>query len=258
MVGSRFAEPDAPVPAATPQSASAVSAGRVAAAPWAAGAAALALLFAVQAADWQVNRPQGGAAPQLGLPAQAGAWSASDEALTAWEPAYSNAVATATRSYRSADTAAGLRVGYYRDQGYDRKLVTSTNNLVDAEAHGVWAQTASGGTSLSLPTGALPLRTADLRGSVELGSSSAQRLRVWHVYWIAGHYTTSDVRARLGLAVNRLLGRGDDAAVLFFYTPVNSAAGAGGVVAADETLGRFVTATLPALDALLAGARQRP
>jgi hypothetical protein len=70
------------------------------------------------------------------------------------------------------------------------------------------------------------------------------------------------VRARLGLAVNRLLGRGDDAAVLFFYTPVSgggtSAGNAGSPAAADETLGRFVTAALPALDALLAGARQRP
>jgi EpsI family protein len=168
-------------------------------------------------------------------------------------------VATATRTYRSGETAVGLRVGYYRDQGYDRKLVTSTNNLVDAEAHGEWAQTASGSTAVALPTGAMPVTTADLRGSVELGSSSAQRLHVWQVYWIGGQYTTSDVRARLGLAVNRLMGRGDDAAVLFFYTPVSGGGtSAGGTDAADQTLGRFVTATLPALDALLAGARQRP
>jgi EpsI family protein len=219
------------------------------------------MLVAVQAADWQLNRPHGGAAPQLALPAQAGDWAAGEQPLTRWEPAYSNAVATATRTYRSGEAAVGLRVGYYRDQGYDRKLVTSTNNLVDVESHGEWAQTASGGTTLALPTGALALRTADLRGSAEPGNPSAQRLRVWQVYWIGGHYTTRDVRARLGLAVNRLLGRGDDAAVLFFYTPVGSAGagtGAGGAAAADESLGRFVTATLPSLDALLASARQRP
>ncbi len=264
MVGSRFAEPDEPVPAAVPQAAStnaasaasaAGSTGRAAVAPWGAGLAALALCLAVQTADWQLNRPHGGAVPQLALPAQAGEWVASSQAVTRWEPAYANAVATATRNYAAGDVQVGLRVGYYRDQGYDRKMVTSTNNLVDAESHGEWAQTARGGTTVSLPTGGLAVRTADLRGSVELGSPSAPRLRVWHLYWIGGHYTTSDVRARLGLAVNRLLGRGDDAAVLFFYAPVT---GAGDTVAADAALGRFVTATLPALDTLLVNASQRP
>jgi EpsI family protein len=204
---------------------------------------------------WQLNRPHGNPVPQLALPAQAGAWTASTEVLTRWEPAYSNAVATATRTYRSGEAAVGLRVGYYRDQGYDRKLVTSTNNLVDAESHGEWAQTARGGTAINLPAGVMALQTADLRGSPEPGSPSAQRLRVWHLYWIGGHYTTSDVRARLSLAVNRLLGRGDDAAVLFFYTPV---LGSGSTAAADATLERFVTATLPSLDALLANASRRP
>ncbi len=272
MVGSRYAEPDAPVPVAVPQQGGAGVADRADRADrttraawgaWGTGVCALLLLLAVQAADWQLNRPQGGAAPQLALPAQAGDWVGSAEALTRWEPAYSNAVATATRSYRSGEAAVGLRVGYYRDQGYERKLVTSTNTLVDAEAHGEWAQTASGGTTLTLPGGGggggLALRTADLRGSVELGSPTAPRLRVWHVYWIGGHYTTSDVRARLSLALNRLLGRGDDAAVLFFYTPVTGGgANAGGAAAADETLARFVRAAWPTLDTMLASARRRP
>jgi hypothetical protein len=63
------------------------------------------------------------------------------------------------------------------------------------------------------------------------------------------------VRARLTLAANRLLGRGDDAAVLFFYTP---APGADGSAAADEVLGAFVTSALPSVDALLLGASRRP
>ena len=277
MIGSRYAEPDAPVPLAAPPAAVAGvggRAGRMAWGAWGTGFAAVLLLLAVQAADWQLNRPQGGAAPQLALPAQAGEWigvgDGRTEELTRWEPAYSHAVATATRSYRSGEAVVSLRVGYYRDQGYDRKLVTSTNNLVDAEAKGEWAQTASGGTTVSLPglaSNNLALRTADLRGSVELGSPTAPRLRVWHVYWIGGHYTTSDVRARLSLALNRLVGRGDDAAVLFFYMPVTSggasgSTGASGTAAADETLARFVKAVLPTVDATLVAAqtsaRQRP
>ena len=255
MLGSRYAEPAAVAPAGGPQGAAPSAAGCAVSAPWLAGAAALLLMLVVQGADWQLNRPRGGDAPQLALPAALGDWSASDTAATRWEPSYSNAVATATRTYRADGAVVGLRVGYYRNQGYDRKLVTSTNNLVDAEGHGEWAQTASGGTVLSGPSGSLALRTADLRGSPEPGSPSAQRLRVWYLYWIGGRYTTSDVRARLSLAVNRLLGRGDDAAVLFFYTPVTGAAGA---AQAEAALERFVLASQPAVDAMLARASLRP
>jgi exosortase A len=254
MLGARYAEPDAPVasggavPPTGPRGGLAVT--------WRVGAMAVLLLLAAQGVMWQFNRPHGGPLPQLALPDRAGAWAADGDALTSWTPAYSHAVAAAARTYRAGGTAVGLRVAYYRDQGYERKLVTSTNNLVDAEAHGEWAQTAAGATVLPAAAGGgLAMRTADLRGSPEPGSPAAQRLRVWSVYWIGGHYTTSDVRARLTLAFNRLLGQGDDAAVLFFYMPL---AGDSDTAATDAVLGGFVTDALPSLNAMLAGASRRP
>jgi EpsI family protein len=256
LLGSRYAEADAPVPAgASAVTAARAAAGHIPAASWLTGAAAVLLLLAVQAAVWQLNRPHGNPTPVLALPAQAGAWTAGSDAVTHWQPAYSHAVAQAVGNYRSGATPVGLRLAYYRDQGYERKLVTSSNNLVDVEAHGDWAQTASGNVQLPTPAGSLVLRSADLRGSSEPGNPAAQRLRVWQVYWIGGHYTHSDVRARLTLAVNRLLGRGDDSAVLFFYTPTS---GDNGNAAADQALGAFATAALPAIDTLLADASRRP
>jgi len=252
MVGARYAEPDPP-PAAG--AAGAARPAGASAASWWVGAMAVLLLLAVQAAMWQFNRPHGTPVPELALPAELGTWSVASDPVTTWQPAYSNAIAVATRSYRSGQVAVGLRVAYYRDQGYDRKLVTSSNNLVDVEAHGDWAQTASGATAVPLGGGELALRTAELRGSPELGNSAAQRLVVWTVYWIGGHYTTSDARARITLAFNRLLGRGDDAAVLFFYTPLPRD---GGAVAVEAELGGFVQAALPALDAMLTQASRRP
>ena len=143
----------------------------------------------------------------------------------------------------------GLWVGHYRNQGYDRKMVTSSNNPVDAEAKGEWAQTARGATALVAPSVKAPIRTVDLRGSAVPGSPTAQRLRVWQVYWVDGHWTVSDTEARLRMAVSRLLGRGEEAAVVFMYTPVPATAAAPNVM--DAALADFATEALPLIDARL-------
>jgi EpsI family protein len=90
-----------------------------------------------------------------------------------------------------------------------------------------------------------------LRGPPAEGSSQPQRLRAWQVYWIGGNLMTSDVRARLQLAINRLLGRGDDGAVIFLSTRLQEARGD----EADATLARFLGPNLAALTARLEAAR---
>jgi EpsI family protein len=98
------------------------------------------------------------------------------------------------------------------------------------------------------------VRTADLRGPPAAGSSQPQRLRAWQFYWIGGRAMTSDVRARLQLALNRLLGRGDDGAVIFISTRLPEAR----VDEADATLARFLGPNLAALTARLEAARVGP
>ena len=253
MVGSRWAEPDPPPRAATAESAAPAAAGVAA---WMVGALALLLVGAAQAAMWQLDRPRGGATPTLALPATAAdGWAAIDPAVSPWEPSFANATFNVARSYRAADRATvGVWVAYYRDQGYDRKLVTSTNTLVDMEGGAAWAQTEAGATSVALASGPVALRTASLRGSSEPGAPNAPRLRVWQLYWVGGHLTTSDVRARLQLAINRLRGQGDDAAALFFYTPIDSPEARD---AADLALRRFVQLELPVLEQSLLAVSQR-
>ena len=256
MVGSRWAEPDPAVPDAQRPLAS--PAGRASGTSvWAVGGLALLLLVGTQAVVRRIDGPHAGAAQvALTLPATAAlGWAATAEPVSLWTPNFANAVLNVSRSYRADNSrTVGVWVAYYRDLGPERKLVTSTNTLVEQENGSAWAQTASGSTSLALASGPLGLRTAILRGSVEPGSPTAQWLRVWQLYWVGGHYTTSDARARLQLAFNRLLGRGDDGAALFFYTPIESASGA---AAADKVLGDFVAAELPALERSLVAASQQ-
>ena len=56
------------------------------------------------------------------------------------------------------------------------------------------------------------MRTGELRGS-------DRHLVAWQWYWIDGRLTTSDYVAKVYLAVAKLLGRGDDSAVVVLFTP---------------------------------------
>ena len=105
-----------------------------------------------------------------------------------------------------------------------------------------------------MPVGSEPVafRTAVLRGSADASASAAARLRVWQLYWVGGELSTSDARAKLWLAFNRLLGRGDDGAVVLIYTPLLE----GEVLAkADARLATFVASHFGALRAALDAAR---
>ena len=249
MVGARWSEADAQAVTAAPEGG---AAGGDSAGPsaWVMGGAALLLALAALGAEWKLAHPAEAPLPPLALAERsATGWAAAPSPLTAWKPAYANPVLALSRSYRQGAAEAGVWVYYYRHQSAERKLVTSSNALVELEAESVWRQIDSGLTTLDLGGAVQPLRTATLRGSTEVGSRQAQRLRVWQVYWIGGRLMTSDARARLQLALNRLMGRGDEGAAIFFATPLRSP---DAVAAADDTLRAFVAAELPAITRALA------
>ena len=264
MIGARWSEPDnlkAPVGAA---SGAGVSTARSnASGSWAMVAAVLVLLGVTHAAFAGLDQPQEGPQPVLSLPAAgAGGWvaqsSATAPAAMAFVPAFQNPSAFASRVYARASTERTAEVtawvGYYRDTGHDRKLVSSSNNLVDATLEAAWAQVASGGLQAATAAGPVPMRTAVLRHTAGgVGRAGAARLRVWSVYWLGGPLTTSDAEAKVRLAVNRLLGRGDDGAVLILHTPVSELPE--DLAAADQRLADFVRSNLPPLLATLDAAR---
>lgn len=127
-----------------------------------------------------------------------------------WRPAYDNASASADASYRKDGATVGMHIAYYRQQDYQRKLVSSSNQLVVSNDK-AWARVGQGGAESPLG----PVRAAELRSN---NDQREQRLVVWHWYWINGRVVTSDHLAKFHTAVDRLLGRGDDSAAIFIYT----------------------------------------
>lgn len=149
------------------------------------------------------------------LPAPEG-WQLS-EAFTDWKPEYGNHSAEFQGYYTQGGQPVGLYIAYYRQQDYERKLVTSTNVLVNTKNQ-VWSVVANG--NASVPNLPIDIRRSELLNRMSLPTT---RLVVWQWYWVNGHLTASDVKAKLHTAWTRLSGHGDDAAVVMLYAPAESA-----------------------------------
>ncbi len=145
----------------------------------------------------------------------------------AWEPGFTGANAVMREEFeRAGQPPVGLHLQYFRDQDYERKLVSSSNRVVPPESK-QWAAVAQGEAALELPSTAgatvLPLLTTQIRAA-GLEASSVTRLLAWHVYWINGQPEVKDWRARLRGAWQRMTGQGDDAALVLVYTPLDDVA----------------------------------
>jgi EpsI family protein len=82
--------------------------------------------------------------------------------------------------------------------------------------------------------------------------AQSERLLVWSWYWVDGTRTTSRYRAKLLQLRSQLQGRGDDAAVVVLYTPLDATPSA-----AVATLQSYAAAALPGITETLDDARTR-
>ena len=166
-----------------------------------------------------------------------------EPAFTGWKPAYAGSSATLQETFGDGNGKAGIYIGYYRNQNYERKLITSTNMLATSNDR-IWSVISRGSFQTNLQDAPLQVRTAEIL-SKENGLES--RFVVWQWYWINGHLTTSDFTAKLLTALSRLRGQGDDSAVIMLYAPAEFA---------PVTLPVFAEAAGPQIQQLLAATRE--
>ena len=73
-------------------------------------------------------------------------------AFTHWKPAYENPSATLQATFDDGNGPVGIYIGYYRNQDYGRKLITSTNVLVSSSDQ-IWSVVSRGtGTAKMMET----------------------------------------------------------------------------------------------------------
>jgi exosortase A len=192
-----------------------------------------------------IAKIEGAGPPVLVAPATlVDGWQAMATHVADWSPRIDNPSAEVKAAYARGGLEVGLYVGYFRQQDYQHKLV-GAENVILGSTDKAWRRVADGQRRLDVAGVPLDLRTADLRRVDAASQVGPPNLIFWQVYWVNGRFTGNEYLARAYVALYRLLGRGDDAAMIVVYAP-QTAAGE-----ADAALAAFVQANLGAVDALL-------
>ncbi|WP_416336459.1 exosortase A [Dechloromonas sp. A34] len=189
-----------------------------------------------------INKSDQAAPPslqQLKLPVE---WEETQQ-FASWKPAYANPSDELQIAVVRQGKPVGLYISYYRNQDYQRKLVTSTNTLAVSNDK-VWSVVARKLAATNLNGLPARIQTAELLGK---DTSPESRLVVWQWYWINGKLTSSDFEAKFHTALSRLSGHGDDSAVIMLYAPLDSAA---------DTLPDFAAQAIAPINQLLDATRQ--
>ena len=242
-IGAKWAEPEAAstdskhIEPALLASGSSHTNGGSAAKRWTIVAAAALLAAAPHAAQWLLvsARP---AQPQLLAPdTLSDRWATVADGPLELKPAFVNTATEANRVYARDGRSVGVYIGYYRQQQPGRKLVGSANTLVRMDDP-TWTARDIGTRIVDVAGETHALRTTTLRPRVPGGGD----LVVWQTYWVNGRFTSNELVARAQIALGKLMGQGDDAAVVMLYAPAADA---------DTTLQAFTQANLPLVEALL-------
>jgi len=148
---------------------------------------------------------------------EAKGWQRTSQQFPGFKPRFEAPRAEVEALYdRNGGPVVGVYLGYYRNQDYQSKLISSSNVLTAVDDK-TWRINKQGTFDVPLGDSSMKVRTAELRSVGFAGGTQVQRLQAWEIYWVNGHWTRSDVTAKLYGAWARLLGRGDDGAVLVLY-----------------------------------------
>ena len=129
-----------------------------------------------------------------------------------WAPGFRNPRVQIVQPYVKNGARVALAFAYYRNQGQESQLISTQNTLV-SNADSEWKNVHDMHRTVAIKNQPLALIEARLLSQVS-------GLVAWRWYWVDGQYTVSPYWAKLLQAKSRLLGRGDDGAVVVLYTGI--------------------------------------
>ena len=150
--------------------------------------------------------------PAIQMPPTAQGWEPVAAAATDWAPGFRNPRVQIVQPYVKNGARVALAFAYYRNQGQENQLISTQNTLV-SNADSEWKNVHDMPRTVAINNQPLALIEARLLSQVS-------GLVAWRWYWVDGQYTVSPYWAKLLQAKSRLLGRGDDGAVVVLYTGI--------------------------------------
>jgi len=208
-IGMRWSEE----PDLSPRAPASCGASNQGASPW---PAMLVMAIIVVAAPFAYDRlavANGEAHPDISLPALSEGWEVTLP-FSDWKPSYAKPSSEREVAFAKDGKAVGIYIAFYRNQNFERKLITSTNLLVQYQDRD-WAIARQ-----QKQVRAIGGRTLSVVESEIAGKSDSQRLIAYSWFWINGHLTTSPMLGKLYTALAMLTGRGDDSALVVVYAPL--------------------------------------
>jgi exosortase A len=180
--------------------------------------------------------------PALPLPAPVAGWSVAEPGFTPWTPQWHGMDVERVRFYRKGDREVLVFVAWYGTQREHAELINSRNIMI-REKHPDWRQVGRDHLVKSVAGNELPLYQAQL-----LASHGGSRILAWQWHRIHGRDGIDPYRAKIELALAKMLGRGDAGAAIIIATSHRDKPE---MESASKTLAEFLADYKPALDRML-------
>ena len=187
--------------------------------------------------DLAADSPRG----SIALPRQVNGWNLAAGEAAAFRPHYVGARSTYEATYTSGTRRVGVYIAYFAREHEGAELVSSDNGLTNPAERG-WNQLARRTVARS--------DVPSMVTQAQLRHPNDREVTVWYWYWTGDDWKLDPRWVKIEQAFNKLLGRGDDAAVVVLYTRFD-----GSQVVAAKVLNDFATEMTPHIAEALAGAR---
>jgi exosortase A len=182
----------------------------------------------------------------LAAPQGTSGWAALDYRPWDWTPYYKGSRASFETAYQRQGGTVTAYAAYYRNQTQGSELAQAQNGILPPTVDPGWRPSVDTPRTVQVGNRNLEVTQTDLRSPV-------MNLRVWRWYWTPTGNVSSPAALKLLALRSRLLGHGDDAAVVIVAAPFERTPEEG-----SRELTEYLKAMLPRLEGALQRASGNP
>jgi exosortase A len=143
-------------------------------------------------------------------------WIISSKENVEWNPDFKDYSEKFNSVYEKKDFVIGLYSAYYKNQNFDRKMISSDNLLVSSKNKN-FIKINEFVKKIEIESHVFSVLSTELRGKLVSNQSTPVTLLAWQFYWVDGKFTSNEYLAKFYLAVQKLIGGKDDSAIFVIY-----------------------------------------